>query len=71
MAVVNKLSPMVLVAKDHSFTILDREDIPDTNEKKTSGTTTSIKRFLKICPPRLKMYFSTTIDIFSEINPDV
>ncbi|GIT32749.1 MAG: hypothetical protein Ct9H300mP3_02800 [Gammaproteobacteria bacterium] len=51
--------------------MLDREDIPDTSEKKTSGTTTSIKRFLKICPPRLKIYFSTTTDIFSEINPDV
>jgi hypothetical protein len=49
---------------------LEREDIPDTSEKKTSGTTTSIKRFLKIWPPRLKTYFSITSDIFSEINPD-
>ena len=33
---------MVFVAIDPSLTMLDKEEIPETKEKKTSGTTTNI-----------------------------
>ena len=38
--------------------MFDREEIPETKEKKTRGTTISNNKFLKICPPKLNKYFS-------------
>ena len=49
---------MVFVAIDPSFTILDKDEIPETKEKNTSGTTIKRSKFLNIWPPRLKTYFS-------------
>ena len=46
--VVIRYRPMVFVAIEPSFTILLNEDIPETKEKKTNGTTTSISKFLNI-----------------------
>ena len=57
--VVSRYKPIVLVAIEPSFTMFEREDIPETNEKNTKGTTINKRRFLNTCPPRLKMYFST------------
>ena len=57
-AVVNKYSNTVLEAIDPSFTIFDKEDMPETKEKKTRGTTINKSRFLNIWPPRLNRYFS-------------
>tara|TARA_B100001063_G_C16615874_1_gene478151 strand:+ start:700 stop:870 length:171 start_codon:yes stop_codon:yes gene_type:complete len=48
----------VFDAIDPSLTILDKEEMPETKEKKTRGTTINKRRFLNICPPRLKRYFS-------------
>ena len=52
---------MVFVAIDPNFTMFDNDEIPETSEKKTKGTTTSIRRFLNIWPPKLKTYFSIAI----------
>ena len=68
-AVVNKYNPMVLVAIDPSLTMLDKEDIPETREKKTRGTTTSIRRFLNTWPPKLNKYFSINCEKPSDIKP--
>ena len=57
-AVVNKYSNTVFEAIDPSFTIFDKEDMPETKEKNTRGTTINSNRFLNICPPRLNRYFS-------------
>ena len=46
------------MAIDPSLTIFDKEEMPETREKKTRGTTINKSRFLKICPPKLKRYFS-------------
>ena len=53
-----RYKPTVFVAIEPSLTILDKEEIPETSEKKTKGTTIKSRRFLKTCPPRLKTYFS-------------
>ena len=39
-----------------SLAISFKDEIPETNEKNTRGTTISFKRFLKISPPKLNMY---------------
>ena len=59
---------MVFVAIDPSFTILDKDEIPETKEKNTSGTTIKRSKFLNIWPPRLKMYFSANKKICCDIN---
>ena len=56
---MNRYKPTVLVAIEPNFTMFESDEIPDTNEKKTNGTTTNISKFLNIWPPRLKTYFST------------
>jgi len=37
--------------------MLPKDDIPETREKNTNGTTISFNRFKNISPPRLKIYF--------------
>ena len=49
--------------------MLDKEDIPETREKKTRGTTTSIRRFLNTWPPKLNKYFSINCEKPSDIKP--
>ena len=39
--------------------MLDKDEMPETKEKNTNGTTIKRSKFLNICPPRLKTYFST------------
>ena len=48
-------------AIDPSFTIFDKEDIPETKEKKTRGTTINKSKFLNIWPPKLNKYFSIPV----------
>tara|TARA_B100000575_G_scaffold187265_1_gene150862 strand:- start:29 stop:262 length:234 start_codon:yes stop_codon:yes gene_type:complete len=67
-AVVNKYSNTVFEAIDPSFTIFDKEDMPETKEKKTSGTTINKSRFLNIWPPRLNKYFSMPRKIDSDMK---
>ena len=55
-AVVPKYNAMVLKVIFPKLFILVSEEIPDTNEKNTSGTMSIFKRFIKIEPPKLKIY---------------
>ena len=58
---------MVFVAIDPSFTILDKDEIPETKEKNTSGTTIKRSKFLNIWPPRLKKRIFPQIKKFAAI----
>ena len=49
--VFKDIGPSVLVSES--------DEIPETSEKKTNGTTKSFNRFRKMSPPKLKMYCAT------------
>jgi len=39
--------------------VSESDEMPETSEKKTNGTTKSFNRFRKMSPPKLKMYWAT------------
>ena len=54
--------------EEMNLLLSDKEDMPETKEKKTSGTTINRRRFLNIWPPRLNKYFSMPRNTVSDIK---
>ena len=48
--------PTVLIVIEPRDRMSDKDEIPDTKEKNTSGTTINFNKFKKMSPPRLKIY---------------
>jgi len=53
--ILNEDSELIPLMTPEDEEIINKEDIPETSEKKTRGTISIFRRFIKIAPPRLNI----------------